>query len=84
MMMKVSRTTLTLEADVVAKLKEQMRQNGASLKQTVNEALRRGLCAPSEARKPFKVRARPLGLRPGLSYDSISSLLEEIEGPWHR
>jgi hypothetical protein len=33
---------------------------------------------------PFKVTARPLGLRPGLNYDCVSKLLEEAEGPDYR
>ncbi|HEV8523353.1 MAG TPA: hypothetical protein VGQ71_02550 [Terriglobales bacterium] len=80
------RTTLTLEEDVLAKLKAEMRRTGASFKQVVNETLRRGLMlgGQQQRRKPFRVRARNLGLRPGLEYDSISQLLEQVEGPLHR
>ena len=35
-------------------------------------------------KKPFKVRARPLGLRPGLNYDDFWGLIEQVEGPDHR
>lgn len=80
------RTTLTLDEDVAAKLKAESRHSGRSFKDTVNEALRRGL-----ERRPkrmeagrFRVKARPMGLRPGLSLDCTSALLEEIEGPGHR
>jgi hypothetical protein len=31
---------------------------------------------------PFKVQAR--GARPGLNFDKIAELLEELEGPGHR
>ena len=37
------RTTVTLEADVAALLKERMRERGQTFKQAVNEALRDGL-----------------------------------------
>ncbi|HXE91879.1 MAG TPA: hypothetical protein VNK82_13060 [Terriglobales bacterium] len=82
------RTTLTLEPDVAAKLKAEVRRTGHSFKQVVNDMLRKALCAPSpgSARppKPFPILARPLGLKPGLSYDNIGKLLEEIEGPFHK
>lgn len=80
------RTTLTLEPDVAAKLKAEMRRSGKSFKETVNEVLRFGFLS-RENRKPvapFVVHARNLGLRPGLNYDCISQLIEEVEGPLHR
>ena len=79
------RTTLTLDDDVVRKLKAEMHRSGKSFKETVNECLRRGLNARREIEpaKPLVVRARPLGLRPGLSYDNIGELLEQVEGPTH-
>lgn len=77
------RTTLTLDDDVVRKMKAEMRRSGKSFKETVNECLRRGLNARREMKpeKPFVVRARPLGLRQGLGYDNIGELLEQVEGP---
>jgi hypothetical protein len=32
----------------------------------------------------FIVRARPMGLREGLSLESVPKLLEQLEGPLHR
>lgn len=80
------RTTLTLDDDVFAKVRAEMRKSGRSFKETVNEYLRLGLNARRAAgpKKKFHVRARPLGLREGLSYDNIGKLLEQIEGPLHR
>ena len=80
------RTTLTLDDDVAAKLDADARRSGRSFKETVNHYLRLGLNAKKAARvkKPFKVRARPLGLRPGLNYDDIWGLIEQVEGPDHR
>ena len=34
--------------------------------------------------KKFVVRAQPLGLMPGLSYDNIEELLDVAEGPLRR
>ncbi len=80
------RTTLTLDEDVAAKLKAESRRSGRSFKETVNEALRLGLerrPKRSETRL-FRVSARPMGLRPGLSLDCTSALLEQLEGPDHK
>lgn len=80
------RTTLTLDEDVAAKLKSEARQSGKPLKAVVNETLREGF-ALRQARKkqpPFRIKARSMGLRPGLDYDNIGLLLEQIEGPLHK
>jgi len=63
-----------------------MRRSGASFKELVNLYLRKALNAPKSAAKakPFRVRARNLGLRPGLDYTHIGELLEQIEGPLHK
>jgi hypothetical protein len=80
------RTTLTLDDDVANKLKAEARKSGEPFKQIVNRVLRAGLNVRSLATSapPFKVKARPLGLRPGFSYDKVSELIEQIEGPFHR
>lgn len=81
------RTTVTLDDDVAAKLKAEVRRSGKPFKTALNEALRRGLLArkPSAPRQPFRVRARDLGsLRPGIDLDDVAGLLERIEGESHR
>ena len=81
------RTTISLDEDVAAKLKAEMRRSGRSFREVVNETLRRGLATRAAAapRRPFKVLARDLGaLRPGLSLDNIAELLERAEGPLHQ
>lgn len=77
------RTTLTLDEDVVAKLREEMRRRRTSFKATVNACLRRGLEAPTEEElaTPFTVEARRMGLRSGLDLDDIGGLLDLLDGP---
>ena len=76
------RTTLTLDDDVAGKLKAEVRRSGRSFKELVNDLLRRAINAPQpKTSKPFRVRARALGLRPGYSYDNVWELIEQIEGP---
>jgi hypothetical protein len=55
------------------------------MKEVVNDYLRRGLNVRREVRstEPFKVRARKLKLREGLSYESVGDLLELVERPSH-
>ncbi len=80
------RTTLTLEDDVAARLQAEARRTGRSFKEVVNDLLRFALGArrSGAGRRPFRVRARDLGLRPGFDYDDVGGLLEQLEGPAHR
>jgi len=80
------RTTLTLYPDVAAKAKRGAAQLHKPFKEVVNEALRIGLeqLLKPAASKPYRTDARPLGLRPGLTYDDISELLARGEGETHR
>jgi hypothetical protein len=80
------RTTLTLDEDVAAKLKAEVRRSGRSFKEVVNNLLRLALHTRRESKptKPFRVQTRPLGLRPGFNLDKISELIEQLEGPLHR
>lgn len=74
------RTTLTLEPDVAERIDAQVRQTGRSMKAVVNEALRFGLSVRRrEQQPPFEVRARPLGLRPGIDPDRMNQLLDELQ-----
>ncbi len=80
------RTTLTLDDDVAAKLRAEVRRSGVSFKEVVNGLLRRALNSPPNPRPRarFRVRARAMGEQPGLNYDNIGDLLERVEGPLHR
>jgi Arc/MetJ family transcription regulator len=76
------RTTLTLDDDVVAALERLRKTRGASLKDLVNEALRRGLkemSARPKRRELFRTRAVALGdLRIG-SIDNVAEALAIAE-----
>jgi hypothetical protein len=80
------RTTLTLDDDVAAKLKAESRRAGRPFRDIVNDTLRRGLASrrATAQRQPFKIVARDLGLKAGLSLDNIWELIEQVEGPLHR
>jgi hypothetical protein len=76
------RTTLTLDPDVAAKAKKGAAKLGKPFKEIITAALRIGLdqvLKPS-ASKPYRTKARPLGLRRGFNYDNIGELLARAEG----
>ena len=80
------RTTLTLDEDVAAKLRQEMNRSGAGMKEVVNAFLRRGLDAPraEDMARPFRVHAQPMGLKAGMDLDDISGLLDFLDGPTRR
>ena len=80
------RTTLTLDDDVAALLERELRRTGQPLKTTVNDLLRSGLqqAVKPVKPKPFKVKARRIGLPAEWTSGSISELIEMLEGPMHR
>lgn len=80
------RTTVTLDEDVIERVKEESRTRGASFRDTLNDLLRVALAAQS--RPPFKrtlkIKPRPMGEFPWLNYDDVEALIEYAEGPDHR
>ena len=74
------RTTLTLDDDVAAALKQQAKLHDQSFKQVVNDALRRGLTSPEPRdRPPFKVRTFAGGFRPGIDPRKLNEVNAELE-----
>ena len=77
------RTTLTIDADVAAMLEQVRRRPGTSLKDLVNDALRRGLrdmIAPPKPRRPFRTQSVDLGRVKMASIDNIAEVLAIAEG----
>jgi hypothetical protein len=74
------RTTVTLDPDVAAKLKEEARRQKTSFKEVLNSSVRRGLrSGPTEATEPYRLRPRPLRAKPGVNLDRALSMAGEIE-----
>lgn len=75
------RTTVTLDPDVEQLLRDAVRRSGKSFKVVLNRAVREGLAGPGDARlaKPFRVRARRMGLRGGIDPGALNRLLDEVE-----
>jgi hypothetical protein len=73
------RTTITLDPDVAAKLKQTARESDVSFKEVVNSTLRRGFSEGEARPKPYRVRAQKLGVRPGVNLDKALQLAGEME-----
>ena len=79
------RTTVTLDEDVVERVKEESRSHGVPFRETLNNLLRAALTEGRQG-KPRELSIEPHhgGYYPGLNYDCTESLLEHAEGPNHR
>jgi plasmid stability protein len=76
------RTTLTLDDDVAAKLKELVERHKSSFREEVNAVLRRGLSVQerSERRpKPFRVATFRSAFRPGVDPLKLNQLSDDLE-----
>lgn len=75
------RTTLTLDDDVSARLRLEIRRTGKSLKQVVNEYLRLGFerRQSTEPARKFKVRPFQAGPPPGMTSDNVEELIGYLE-----
>ena len=78
-MMLPMRTTVTLDPDVAAKLKEEMRRKDISFKEALNSSVRRGLEQEVKPR-PYKLPPpQRMGARPGVNLDKALQLAGELE-----
>jgi hypothetical protein len=72
------RTTLTLDDDLAAKLKQIARERGSSFKEAVNSVLRAGFAQETGTRR-FRQRTHRLGLRAGIDLDQALQLAAALE-----
>ncbi len=77
------RTTLTIDDDVDALLRQRLRASGEPLKQAVNKYLRLGLQAELKApkKKLFRVKPFALGLPQAWDYSKVSTFIEKLDDP---
>ena len=81
-----TRTTVTLDDDVLERVKRESRSRGASFRETLNDLLRAALVTveAQPRRRTIKIKPAHMGYRAGLNYDNVESLLEYGEGERHR
>ena len=74
------RTTLTLDDDIGAALKEQARLLDKPFRQVVNDTLRRGMSpTPREDRPRFRIKPHHGGFAPGVDPLRLNQLNDELE-----
>jgi len=75
------RTTLTIDDDLAALLKQRARELGIPFKEAVNRTIRVGLgeAAKTHRGKPVKTVPHSFGLRPGIDPDKLGQLADELE-----
>ena len=80
------RTTVSLDEDVLERVKAESRAPGASFKETLNDLLRLALIYKQAERPQSRFTVRPfhMGQLPGVHYDSVESLVANGEGEAHR
>ena len=86
LLLKVMRTTVTIDDGVDKQLRQYAGKHSLKFKQALNEVLRKGLAEANKPQKtkPYKTKPKKVGLKPGLSYDNVAELLEQVEGPTYR
>jgi hypothetical protein len=80
------RTTVTLEPDVAARLKEYAHRRRTSFKAALNAAVRRGLSAqePPASRRRFVVKPHSSPFRPGIDSGKLNQLVDQLEAENYR
>jgi hypothetical protein len=80
------RTTVTVDPDVEALLRQAMQESGQSFKTTLNQAVRRGLAdvVIKKDEKPFVVKAHNMGpLRAGIDPTKLQQFADDLEVEAH-
>jgi hypothetical protein len=72
------RTTVTLDPDVEARLREVARERGVSFKEALNTAVRAGLMA-ARGQREYRTPSRPLGLLAGVNLDKALQTAADLE-----
>jgi len=75
------RTTVTLDVDTEALLRQQMALRGISFKAALNEAIRQALkqTVPHAKRRRYKVRTFSSGFQPGIDGTQLNQLSDQFE-----
>jgi hypothetical protein len=73
------RTTVTLDPDVAAKLKQIAHDRDISFKEALNSSVRRGVQQDEPQSRPYRLRTRRMEARPGIDLDKALRLAGELE-----
>lgn len=73
------RTTVTLDPDVEARLRQVMRERDLTFKEALNAAIRTGLAGQRRPVKPFRQRTYNMGARQGINLTKALTLADDLE-----
>ena len=73
------RTTVTLDEDVLARLRAMARERGVPFKVALNDAVRAGLARGAGDPREYRVPQLPLRMRAGVNLDKALQLAAELE-----
>jgi hypothetical protein len=74
------RTTVTLDPDVAAKLKQAAHDRGVSFKEALNSTVRRGFERGEAKSQPYRLPApQRMEAKPGINLDKALQLAGELE-----
>lgn len=73
------RTTVTLDPDLATRLKELARQRRISFKSAINSTIRAGLESETDRGRPYREKARDLGVQPGVDLTKALQLAAALE-----
>lgn len=76
------RTTVTLEPDLAARLKDVARQRRISFTSAINGAVRAGLAVETGQQRAYREVTRDIGVRPGVDLTKalqLAAMLEDDE-----
>lgn len=79
--MLAMRTTLTIDDDLAALLKQRAREMGVPFKEAVNRTIRAGLGDTARPRRGAAPKTVPhsFGFKPGVDLDKLGQLADELE-----
>ncbi len=73
--------TVTLEEELLARLKQESEVKGQSLDKTIEDVLRSGLHGPDDRKRARITPVHSGPPNPAVNLDCSAELLEQIEGP---
>lgn len=73
------RTTVTLDDDLAARLRERARERDLSFKAVLNEAIRSGLTDPRPPSDPYRMKVSPMRAKPEIDLTKALRLAGQLE-----
>ena len=73
------RTTLTLDDDVARLVDDVVHREHSSMKQVINDTLRRALTPPATRTEPYHLTTHESAIRPGYDPTGFNRLADELE-----